>query len=112
MKPELVLRRTYNDHPRAEDNDRFWTVLHQGLSVGVIVQTMGRSEDAPYWGWVIHIHAGRYANGVRQVTAVDGRAETRDACLAPFRKAFEHYMTFIGEEGWAHHVEHMRRIGR
>ena len=106
------MRRTYNDHPRPEDNDKFWKVIHQGLSVGVIVQQMGRSDEPPHWLWVIHIHAGRHANGIRHQMAVQGEAATRDACLAPFRKAFERYLAFIGEEGWASHVEHMRRIGR
>lgn len=112
MKPALSLRRTYNDHPRPEDDDKFWTVIHQGLYVGVVVEHQGPSDQPPHWRWVIHMHAGKYANGVRQVTAVDGRAETRDACLPAFRKAFERYLVFIGEEGWATHVERLRRVRR
>lgn len=112
MKPELTLRRTYNDHPRPEDNDRFWTVIHQGLYVGVIVQQQGPSDEPPHWCWVIQMHAGRHANGVKYEMATEGHAATRDACLAPFRQAFERYLIFIGDEGWASHVEHMRRISR
>ncbi|QEL26172.1 hypothetical protein FQV39_28845 [Bosea sp. F3-2] len=112
MKPELTLRRTYNDHPRPEDDDRFWSVIHKGLTVGCINQTHGASDQAPYWTWVIHVHAGQHANGVRQVTATDGHAETRDAAMPAFRKAFERFLTYVGEEGWAAHVEHMARIGR
>ncbi len=111
MKPELILRRSYSGHPRPEDDDKFWMVIHKGLYVGTIVQQMGRSDEPPHWSWVIQMHAGRHGNGARQVTPTDGRAETRDACLPAFRKAFERYLIFIGEEGWAAHVEHMRRIG-
>jgi len=112
MRSNLTLRRTYTDRPHPEDNDRFWTVLHKGLSVGCVEQTQGPSDEPPHWSWVIHMHAGKFANGVRQATATDGQAATRDACLPAFRKAFERYRTFIGGEGWASHVEHMRRLER
>jgi hypothetical protein len=110
MKPALLLRRTYNDHPRPEDDDKFWTVIHEGLTVGAIVQQQGPGEQPPHWAWVIHVHAGRYGNGARQATPIDGQAETRQACLPAFRKAFERYLTYVGEEGWSAHVEHMRML--
>lgn len=106
----LILRRTYNDHPRPEDDDKFWSVLHKGVLVGGVNERQSRSDEPPYWIWVIHMHAGRYDNGVKTATPCDGRAETRDACLPAFRKAFERYLNFIGEEGWAEHVEHMRQV--
>lgn len=104
----LVLRRTYNDHPRPEDDDKFWTVIHQGLPVGVINEERGRSDEPPFWSWIIHLHAGRYGNGIRHEVAIEGEEATRDACLPRFRKAFERCLTYIGEEGWACHVEHRR----
>lgn len=111
MKPALTLRRSYTGSPRAEDDDKFWKVIYQGLYVGSINQQQGPGGDEPHWAWSISMHAGEHANGVRQATPTDGRAATRDACLPAFRKAFERYLIFIGEEGWASHVEHMRRIG-
>lgn len=58
------------------------------------------------------MHAGKHSNGVRQATPTEGRAESRDACMPAFRKAFERYLNFIGEDGWASHVDHMMRINR
>lgn len=43
----------------------------------------------PNWQWTIQLHAGRFANSLRMVTALEGNAVTRDGCLAPFREPFE-----------------------
>lgn len=88
----------------------FWTVTCEGVSVGTIVQHQTAAGVLPPWAWTIHIHAGRYANGVRQATAVEGSGVTRDYCLPAMRPALETYLEFIGPEGWAHHLEHMERI--
>lgn len=110
--PDLAIRRTYNDHPHPEDNDRFWRVLHQGVPVGVIVLRQGVPGLREAWNWTLHPHAGKFANGIRHVMAVEGSEPSRDACLTPFRHAFERYLDFIGPEGWAHHVEHVERVSR
>lgn len=54
---------------------------------------------------------GVHGNGSRQATPDSGRAQSHDAALPDIRQAMERYLAFIGPEGWATHVEHMRRIG-
>lgn len=38
------------------------------------------------------MHAGRFGNGVRRVTAVSGRAQSREAALPDIRQAMECYL--------------------
>lgn len=109
-KIDLSLRRTYNDHPYPEDDDKFWSIDCNGYYVGSLVLHQGRSDEPPEWRWAFHMHAGRFSNGVRQVTPTDGRAGSRDAALPDIRQAMERYLEFIGDEGWATHVEHMERL--
>ena len=107
MTISLTLRRTYNDHPHPEDNDKFWSIECDGYYVGSLVLHQGRSDEPPDWRWNFHMHAGRFSNGVRTVTADSGIASTRDAALPDIRRALERYLEFIGPEGWATHVAHM-----
>lgn len=104
---EMTLRRTYTDHALQADNDRFWTVLYQGVSVGTIVQHQGTPGLPETWRWTVHLQAGRFGNGVRQATATEGSEPSRDATLAPVRAAFQRYLEHVGPDGWARHVEHM-----
>lgn len=103
----LVLRRTYNDHPHPEDDDKFWSIDCDGYYVGSLVLHQGRSDEPPEWRWAFHMHAGRFSNGVRQATPTDGRAGSREEALPDIRQAMERYLEFIGAEGWATHVAHM-----
>ena len=100
-------RRTYDDHPLPEDNDKFWTVLLWGVSAAVIVNHQGAPALPETWNWTLHIHAGRFANGIRQKMAIEGSEPSREACFAPLRHAIERYLDLIGPDGWAHHVEHL-----
>jgi hypothetical protein len=106
----LSLRRTYNDHPHPEDDDKFWSVDCNGYYVASLVLHRGRSDEPPDWRWTVHMHAGRFSNGVRQAIPTEGRALSRDAALPDIRQAMERYLEFIGPEGWAMHVAHMERL--
>jgi hypothetical protein len=99
----LVLRRSSPDHHDERERDKFWSVTHKDLYVGSINEKRGRSDEPPYWFWTLIIHAP----GMR---GTDGTEPTRDAAMLAFRKAFDRRMTEIGDEGWAHHVEHMRLL--
>lgn len=107
MTINLTLRRTYNDHPRPEDNDKFWSVDCDGYYVASLVLVHGPSDQPPDWQWNFHLHAGRHGNGALQATPLSGRAQSRDAALPDIRKAMGRYLEFIGPEGWAAHVNHM-----
>lgn len=107
MTVDLTLRRTYSDHPHPEDNDKFWSVECEAISVGSIVLHQGRADSPPDWHWVVHIHAGRFGNGL---PPQDGSEKTREAAMAAFRPAFERCREHIGAEGWQHHIEHMARV--
>lgn len=98
---ELILRRTYKDHPREEDNDKFWSVLHQGLLIGSINESMGPSDEPPRWSWSLIIHAPGMKN-------TSGHEASREDAMRSFRRAFEKEMHRIGVEGWQAHVQHMR----
>lgn len=89
------------------ERDKFWTVMCDGVGVGTIVEHQTAAGVLPPWHWTLHVHAGRFANGAREVTVLEGSGQTRDDCLIPFRQAFERYLEFIGPEGWQHHLEHM-----
>ena len=106
MRPELVLRSTYNYHPRPEDNDRFWSVIHEGTWVGSINVRQGASDDPPYWAWAIQI---TLAAGARDVQT-SGRADSREDAMKAFRQAFDRVIVAIGEQGWSDFVEHSRRV--
>ncbi|WP_377838672.1 hypothetical protein [Bosea sp. UC22_33] len=105
MTIALTLHRTYDDHPRPEDNDKFWSIHCDGYYVGSLVLHQGRSDQPPDWRWNFHMHPGRYGNGARLTDS--GAAPTRDAALPDIRKALERYLEFIGPEGWATHVNQM-----
>lgn len=105
---QLTLRRTYNDHPRPEDNDNFWSIDCDGYNVGSLVLHAGRSDDRPRWNWNLHMHPGRHGNGFSPATS--GQAGTRDAALPEIRAAMERYLAHIGAEGWAEHVSHMELL--
>lgn len=107
MTLNLTLRRTHNDHPHPEDNDKFWKVECDGVGVGVIVLHQGRTDNPPVWNWVVHLHAGRHQNGMR---GTNGSAETREEAMTAFREAFEHCREHIGDEGWQHHLKHMAMV--
>lgn len=107
MTVNLSLRRTYNDHPHPEDDDKFWSVDCEGVYVGSIVLHQGRTDNPPVWKWVVHLHAGRHQNGMR---GIDGSAETREDAMKAFRLAFEQCLAHIGAEGWQHHLEHMAMV--
>lgn len=107
MTISLTLRRTYNDHPHPEDNDKFWSIECDGYYVGSLVLHQGRSDEPPDWRWNFHMHPGRHGNGARQATPDSGISTTRDGALPDIRRALERYLEFIGPEGWATHVAHM-----
>lgn len=107
MTIHLTLRRTYNDHPRPEDNDKFWSIDCDGYYVGSLVLTHGPSDQQPDWQWNFHMHPGRHGNGAREATPLSGRAPSRDAALLDIRQALESYLAVIGPEGWAAHVGQM-----
>jgi len=105
----LVLRRQDSPHIPEWDRDKFWMVWHEGVSVGVIVSTNGRSDEPARWEWVIHLHAGRRLTGFSAMTAVAGMEATRAEAMAGFRQAFDKALFYIGPDGWAAHVVHMAR---
>ena len=107
MTINLTLRRTYNDHPRPEDNDKFWSVDCDGYYVCSLVLTRGASDQPPNWQWNDHMHPGRHGDGARETMALSGRATSRDAALPDIRRIVERYREFIGPEGWAAHVNLM-----
>lgn len=106
MKPALSLRHTSPQFIPEWERDRFWTVVCDGWPVGTIVEHPTAAGVLPAWQWTIHLHAGRFANGVRMVTSLEGDGVTRDACLTPFREAFERCLEYIGADGWEHHCAH------
>lgn len=110
MPIDLILRRTNSRFTPEWDRDKFWTVFHQDLRVGVVLEHRLRSDEPVVWDWIVQIQAGRFANGIRHEMAIEGREATRDACLAPFRSAFIRYLAFIGEEGWALHVKNSQSV--
>ena len=107
MRPNLTLRRTYTDHPDPADNDKFWSVDCEGYHVAALNLHQGRSDEGADWTWSIILQAGRYGNGMGQVTPLSGRAPTRNAALPDIRKAIELCLEYIGPEGWTHHVGQM-----
>jgi hypothetical protein len=106
----LVLRRNNPDHHDPAQRERMWNAYHQDLYVGSINETMGASDQPAYWRWNVIIHCGAHDTGIRAQMAIDGRAETREVAMAAFRKSFDRYLIYIGDEGWAEHVEHMRLL--
>lgn len=107
MTVRLTLRRTYNDHPNLEDDDKFWSVDCEGVRVGAIVLHQWRTDNPPVWQGVVRLHAGRFSTGLRRQ---DGSEPTREQAMVAFGGAFEHCWEFIGAEGWQHHCDHMARL--
>ncbi|PZU83463.1 MAG: hypothetical protein DI527_23920 [Chelatococcus sp.] len=108
MSFDLVLRRTTSEHVPEWDRHKFWDVYCDGLYLGSLAQQMGRSDEPPSWQWSIQLHAGSFGNGVKPRS---GQAATRDEAMQAFRAAWDAIRPAIGDEGWALHVEHMRRLG-
>lgn len=105
----LTLRRQRLNFPH-DNPDARWTVYCEGVSVGVIVLTKYRSEDPPLWAWTVHLHAGRFGNGMRYHAPVEGREEFREAAMAAFRASWDILRAAIGDDGWLHHLEHWARL--
>lgn len=103
MSLDLVLRRTDSSFVPAWDRDTFWDVFCEGAYVGSIVEHHGRSDDPATWQWTMHLHAGRFTNGVEPMS---GSAPTRDSAMAAFRVAWDIVRPVIGDEGWALHLDH------
>lgn len=104
----LVLRRQGSPFVPPWDKDRFWTVLHQTVPVGVLVETRGRSDGSSRWDWTLQLHAGPFFAG--SSTKLFGSAETRDLAASAFRSAFDAATVAIGDGGWANHVAHHRML--
>ncbi|CAN7338419.1 hypothetical protein LJR090_002573 [Bosea sp. LjRoot90] len=105
--PSLILRRTCPDHHDEKERDKLWGVDCEGVYVGSIVLHQGRSDNEPVWQWVVHLHAGRFQNGLR---GNDGSAATREDAMIAFRQAFQRCLAHIGDAGWQHHLEHMAML--
>lgn len=110
MRPALSLRHTSPQFIPEWERDRFWTVMCDGWPVGTIVEHPTAAGLLPAWQWTVHLHAGRFGNGIRAFTAIEGDGMTRDACLAPFRESFERCLEYVGLDGWAQHVSHLDMI--
>lgn len=104
---ELRLRRSCPGHHDAKERDRIWAVDCDGVYVGSIALHQGRSDSLPVWQWVVHLHDGRFGNGL---PIQEGSAETRELAMAAFRKGFERCREYSGAEGWQHHCEHMAMV--
>lgn len=104
-----ILRRQPLNFPH-DDPDARWSVYLHGSPIGVIVHTRYRSDQPMRWDWVIHIHAGRFANGVRGVMKVDGDEPTREEAMASFKAAVTRYLAYVGEDGWQNHLRHMAQL--
>lgn len=104
----LVLRRQASPFVPPWDKDRYWTVLHDEMPVGVLVETRGRSDGLSRWDWTLQLHAGPFHIG--SVSATFGSAETRELAAAAFRSAFDAAFAAMGGGGWANHVEHHRML--
>ncbi|RXT52933.1 hypothetical protein B6S44_19530 [Bosea sp. Tri-44] len=105
--PALILRRTCPDHHDEKKRNEFWSVDCVDVRVGTIVLHQGRSDSAPVWQWVIHLHAGRHQNGMR---GTDGSAGSREEAMVAFRHSFEQCLAHIGSEGWHRHLCHMALV--
>ncbi len=98
----LTLRRQPLNFPH-DDPDLRWSIYCDDVSIGVIVQHRGRSDEPVSWHWVMHLHAGRFQNGVRPT---DGVAATREDAMIAFRAAWIIVRPAIGDEGWQLHLNH------
>jgi hypothetical protein len=103
----LALRRQDSRYIPNWDRDKFWSVFHQDVHVGVIVAIAGPGGEPPRWNWQIHLHAGKFGNGMR---TLNGSEPTREAAMIAFRQSYERCFQHIGDEGWRLHVEHMEWI--
>lgn len=90
----LVLRHHASPFVSQWDQDRFWTVLHDEVPVGVLVATRGRSDGSSRWDWTLQLHAGPFYVG--SVTATFGSAETREFAAAAIRSAFDAAFAAMG----------------
>ncbi len=111
MADELILRRQPLNFPH-DDPDARWSVYCEGAAIGAIVLTTHRSDEPPSWNWTVHLHAGRFGNGLRQHAPLDGRSDAREDAMAAFRRSWDILRPAIGEEGWAHHLQHMAALAK
>jgi hypothetical protein len=88
----LTLRRTY------PDDDRFWTVQSEGVTVGSIIQPTGQK----FWHWSITV---QFPAGNK-----NGKSDSRQEAMIEFRQAWESYREQLGPEQWAQHVAHMAEL--
>jgi hypothetical protein len=97
----LTLRRQPLNFPH-DDPDLRWSVYCEDVCIGVIVQHRGRSDEPISWQGTMHLHAGRFGNGVADrwfggnAREGYGRVPCR---MGDGPRA-------IGDEGWALHLKH------
>ncbi len=106
----LTLRRSASPHIPEWDRDKFWSVFYDGVKVGVIVLIQGSGGDPARWHWGVHLHAGRYGNGMNWACAISGQADILEEAMAAFRHSFDQCLSHIGEDGWALHVDHTAEV--